>query len=103
MEMEVSAMKVTFLYHSGYFVEMDRCCLLFDYYQGDIPQVDKPLYVFVSHSHPDHFSPSIFQLAQNGKEVHYLLSNDISPCKSPTGWKSGSPLWRPAPFTRWGT
>ena len=85
MELEVSAMKVTFLYHSGYFVEMDRCCLLFDYYQGDIPQVDKPLYVFVSHSHPDHFSPSIFQLAQNGKEVHYLLSNDISPLQIPDG------------------
>ena len=27
-------MKVTFLYHSSYFVEMDTCCLLFDYYQS---------------------------------------------------------------------
>ena len=76
-------MKVTFLYHSSYFVEMDTCCLLFDYYQGDIPQVDKPLYVFASHSHGDHFSPVIFQLAQGGKEVHYLLSDDISPLQVP--------------------
>ena len=75
--------EVTFLYHSSYFVEMDTCCLLFDYYQGDIPQVDKPLYVFASHSHGDHFSPVIFQLAQGGKEVHYLLSDDISPCRCP--------------------
>ena len=42
-------MKVTFIYHSSYFVELDHCCLLFDYYQGDIPQVGKPLYVFASH------------------------------------------------------
>lgn len=47
-----STMKVTFIYHSSYFVELDHCCLLFDYYQGDIPQVGKPLYVFASHSHP---------------------------------------------------
>ena len=33
-------MKVTFIYHSSYFVELDHCCLLFDYYQGDIPQVE---------------------------------------------------------------
>lgn len=76
-------MKVTFIYHSSYFVELDHCCLLFDYYQGDIPQVGKPLYVFASHSHPDHFSPAIFQLAGEEREVHYLLSDDISPRQVP--------------------
>ena len=34
-------MKVTFIIHSCYFVELTHCCLLFDYYQGDIPQTDK--------------------------------------------------------------
>lgn len=76
-------MKVTFIYHSSYFVELDRCCLLFDYFRGEIPQVDKPLYVFASHSHPDHFSPAVFQLAQKGREVHYLLADDIPPQKVP--------------------
>ncbi|MGI6254072.1 MAG: MBL fold metallo-hydrolase [Acutalibacter sp.] len=76
-------MKVTFIYHSSFFVELDSHCLLFDYFQGDIPQVDKPLYVFASHSHEDHFSPEIFQLAQPGKEVHFLLSDDISPRQVP--------------------
>ena len=76
-------MKVTFIFHSSYFVELETCCLLFDYYQGDLPQVDKPLYVFASHSHGDHFSPVIFQLAKEGREVHYLLSEDISPLQVP--------------------
>lgn len=70
-------MKVTFIIHSCYFVELTHCCLLFDYYQGDIPQTDKPLYVFHSHHHDDHFSPQVFQLARPGQEVHYLLSDDI--------------------------
>ncbi len=54
-------MKVTFILHSGYFVELDSCCLLFDYWRGDIPQSDKPLYVFASHHHEDHFSPEVFK------------------------------------------
>ena len=91
-------MKVTFIYHSSYFVELDHCCLLFDYYQGNIPQVDKPLYVFASHSHGDHFSPAIFQLAQEGKEVHYLLSDDISPRQVPEELKDQVTFVAPRSF-----
>ena len=80
-------MKVTFILHSSYLVELDHCCLLFDYYQGELPPIEKPLYVFASHSHGDHFSPDIFQLAQPGKEVHYLLSDDISPRQVPPDLK----------------
>ena len=94
-------MKVTFITHSSYFVELDHCCLLFDYYQGDVPQVDKPLYVFASHSHGDHFSPAIFQLAQEEKKVHYLLSDDISPGRFRKTCGARPPLWRPAPSTKW--
>ena len=90
-------MKVTFIYHSSYFVELDHCCLLFDYYQGNIPQVDKPLYVFASHSHGDHFS-AIFQLAQEGKEVHYLLSDDISPRQVPEELKDQVTFVAPRSF-----
>ena len=53
-------MKVTFIQHSCYFVELSSCCLLFDYYEGSVPETDKPLYVFASHSHGDHFSPAVF-------------------------------------------
>lgn len=70
-------MKVTFILHSCYHVEMEDCCLLFDYYQGAVPESDKPLYVFASHSHGDHFSPAVFNVAKEGRPVHYFLSDDI--------------------------
>ena len=40
-------MKVTFIEHSGFMVEMEQNVLLFDYYQGEIPSFDgsKTLYV----------------------------------------------------------
>ena len=95
-------MKVTFLYHSGYFVELERCCLLFDYYQGEIPAVEKPLYVFVSHSHPDHFSPRVFQLGEDGKEVHYLLSSSIFPSRVPVQRKDQVTFMAPHTFCQVG-
>ena len=57
-------MKITFIEHSGFMVEMERTVLLFDYYQGEIPAFDKEktLYVFVSHSHADHYNPVIWKL-----------------------------------------
>ena len=55
-------MKVTFIEHSGFMVEMEQNVLLFDYYQGEIPSFDgsKTLYVFASHSHADHYDPAIW-------------------------------------------
>ena len=50
-------MKVTFLCHSCFLVELETCSLLFDWYTGPIPEIDrsKPLYVFASHHHGDHY------------------------------------------------
>lgn len=76
-------MKVTFILHSGYFVELDSCCLLFDYYQGEIPRSQKSLYVFASHHHEDHFSPEVFKEARPGRQVHFILSNDIFQSRVP--------------------
>lgn len=76
-------MKVTFILHSGYFVELDSCCLLFDYYQGEIPRSQKPLYVFASHHHEDHFSPEVFKEARPGRQVHFILSSDIFQSRVP--------------------
>lgn len=69
-------MKVTHIYHSGVLVETKKHLLLFDYYQGDI-KVDpsKPLYIFSSHNHYDHFHQSIFQIKH--PDIHYILSDDI--------------------------
>lgn len=73
-------MVITFIYHSAFLIETKRRYLLFDYFKGDIPKLneDKPLYVFASHRHGDHFSSSVFRLGEEHKQVHYLLSDDIS-------------------------
>lgn len=71
-------MRVTFLGHSGFLVELDGVCLLFDWYQGDLPELPaKPLLCFASHRHPDHFNPHIFSLDDGTREVQYLLGKDI--------------------------
>lgn len=71
--------KVTFLYHSGFLVELPHLIFLFDYYKGVIPDLDsqKSIYVFSSHRHPDHFCFEIFALAEKYPNVKYLLSRDI--------------------------
>lgn len=71
-------MKVTYIGHSGFSVELSGCVLLFDYYQGEIPPFDAetPLFVFVSHKHGDHFQHRIFELAKKYPNVRYILSKD---------------------------
>lgn len=71
-------MKATFLAHSGFLIELDTACLLFDWWKGKMPPLpDKPLYVFASHRHPDHFVPRIFTLDDGGRDVRFFLSRDI--------------------------
>lgn len=72
-------MKVTYLGHSGFQVETARACYLFDYIRGRMPELpqEKPLYVFASHSHGDHFSQKIFQPEQMPSVDRYILSYDI--------------------------
>ena len=72
-------MKVTYIKHSGFMVETDKSYLLFDYWEGKIPDMvyGKTLYVFSSHGHHDHYSPSIYKLENCCRQVHYILSSDI--------------------------
>jgi len=78
-------MKITYIHHSSFSVELETVTLLFDYYAGPLPEFlqDKPLIVFASHFHADHFSPVIFELAAHKAGVQYVLSGDISPKKVP--------------------
>lgn len=59
-------MKITYIAHSGFLAELEHTILLFDYYQGELPELpdEKMLYVFASHRHPDHFNPEVFRLAE---------------------------------------
>jgi len=73
-------MKITYVHHSAFLVELTHAVLLFDYTQGPIPKLDteKPLVIFSSHRHGDHFSDKIFDLKNGLGEVRYILSDDIS-------------------------
>lgn len=72
-------MKITYIEHSCFLLEFDNIILLFDYYNGVIPNLDakKAIYVFSSHKHQDHFNLDIFQLLKDYPNVHYILSRDI--------------------------
>ena len=72
-------MKITYIHHSSFMADLEHTALLFDYFEGDIPEIpeDKPLFVFASHRHGDHFSRSIFDLSDGRRKVTYVLSDDI--------------------------
>ncbi len=74
-------MRIDHLGHSGFLVETDGALLLFDYYRGDLSCLDrapdKPLFVFVSHAHGDHFNPAVFSLQTRRTGVCYLLAFDL--------------------------
>lgn len=71
-------MKITYIHHSSFLIETDYNYLLFDYCEGCLPELkNKPLYIFSSHRHEDHFSPVIFDLQKKHQRVTYILSNDI--------------------------
>ena len=73
-------MKITYIHHSSFLVELEHVSMLFDYYAGQLPEIrkDRPLVVFASHFHGDHFAPVIFDLAKDREDVNYVLSKDIS-------------------------
>lgn len=77
-------MKVTYISHSGFLLEWEDVYFLFDYYKGEIPQLnkEKPLVVFVSHRHPDHYNPEIFKLLQTHSKVHFVLAKGV-----PAKWR----------------
>ena len=73
-------MKVTYLNHSGFLLELEDCYIIFDYYRGELPPLNwkKEVFVFCSHVHADHYNPKIFSLL-NAQRMSYqaVLANDI--------------------------
>ena len=73
-------MKITYINHSGFLVETRDCYYIFDYYEGELPHLDKEkeVIVFCSHFHEDHFNPQIFGLLDDmGMTYQAVLANDI--------------------------
>ncbi|MBQ8507523.1 MAG: MBL fold metallo-hydrolase [Clostridia bacterium] len=73
-------MRVKFICHSGFFIEGEKNCLLFDYWKGDLPPVPagKKLWIFASHHHPDHYDAAIYQYGEKNPNTRYILGADIT-------------------------
>ena len=73
--------EVTYLFNSGFVVELKDKILIFDYYKdkkNQVPEIlnkGKKTYMFSSHSHYDHFDQEIFSFQDQVE--HYFLSFDI--------------------------
>ena len=76
-------MEITYVAHSSFIVSFEDCNLLFDYYKGDLTSLEakKPLYIFSSHAHWDHFNVDIVKKIKGIKEVTFILSSDIKEMK----------------------
>ncbi len=71
-------MKITYLHHSGFLAELDCCCLVFDYFNKGLTRLpDKPVLIFASHAHHDHYDPGIFRFVRPDQSVTAILSRDI--------------------------
>jgi L-ascorbate metabolism protein UlaG (beta-lactamase superfamily) len=83
-------MKVTYLGHDGFLVETKKAYYLFDYIRGELPvwEEGKPLYIFSTHSHEDHFCEEIFAPQTEAAVTAYILSYDIG-----KKYKNRKPEW----------
>ena len=98
-------MKITYIHHSAFLVETESVYLLFDYFQGKLPEFseEKPLYVFASHRHPDHFSKVIFELEEKHPKIHYILAFDIWSKRVPESCKGKTEFLNPGQILKDGT
>jgi L-ascorbate metabolism protein UlaG (beta-lactamase superfamily) len=73
-------MRITHIYHSGFAVELASHSLVFDWYTGELPELprDKPLVVFVSHIHGDHYGRCIWDLRKEFDDVTYVLDEEVA-------------------------
>lgn len=73
-------LSVTYIFHSCFAIEAERCVLIVDYWQdnaqGYVAEVlkttDKPVYFLASHFHDDHFNREIM-----AHDARFILSHDI--------------------------
>lgn len=82
-------MRLTYIYHSGFAIEAEGYSLLMDYYKDTSSVAGKgfvhevllrkpgPLYVLVSHFHPDHFNPEVLDWKAEKEDIHYIFSKDL--------------------------
>lgn len=73
-------MKVIHIFHSGFLVRTQNSVLVFDCLDESISKefTEKDnVYVFISHSHSDHYSKDVFGWEQKNPKIKYFLGDDI--------------------------
>ena len=76
-------MTLTYIYHSCFVLEAENAILVFDFWHDPEDAMSafmkkrKPMYVFSSHFHEDHFNKEIFGWREQRKDITYILSKDI--------------------------
>lgn len=83
-------LKIIYHHHSGYSVQLDSTLLVFDYWRGENDSLAlsaqllpsflnrfTDVYVFISHSHADHYDPVVFTWQPRLKHVEYILGDDV--------------------------
>lgn len=83
-------LKVTYHYNSGFSVRVGGTLMVFDYWEGenhclsDVGRLNKSIlsayehvYVFVSHAHPDHFDPLVYEWRNDLPDINYIVSYDL--------------------------
>ena len=77
-------MTLTYLFHSGFALETSQAILVFDYWfdpsnaMEKLLSGNKPMYVFSSHFHEDHFTREILTWRTRKANITYILSKDIA-------------------------
>ena len=91
-------MRISYIRHSAFLAEWEDIVCLFDYAEGELPEIDhdKRLCVFASHHHSDHFNPEIFTRFADHPRHTFILSDDIRTV--PAGEKA--PVVRTGPNCR---
>lgn len=82
--------KITYIWHDCFVISLEDFTMVFDFWKdptalpGTIPSFindmdkSKPLYVFVSHHHKDHYSKYIFKWEELFNKIVYIISEDTA-------------------------
>ncbi len=83
-------LKVTYHYNSGFSIQVGSTLLVFDYWEGEgrrlgevgrlnkgILSAYEQVYVLVSHGHPDHLDPVIYDWRNDLPDITYIVSGDL--------------------------
>ena len=88
-------MRLTYIFHSGFVLETEQSILVFDFWldpcgvMDNVLQSEKPMYVFSSHFHEDHFTKEIWRASKEDADV-WLAKGGTWSDDSISVWAMGS-------------